>query len=105
LSAGGKFYARGIYAHAPANHVYDLGGKWARLTGTAGAAQGKGASVVFVVVGDGKELWRSKKINEGDAIPFDVEVKGVRKLELRVEDGGNGNGSDWGLWLDPALLR
>ncbi len=105
LSAGGKFYARGIYAHAPASHVYDLSGKWSRLTGTAGAAQGKGASVVFVILGDGKELWRTKMVREGDATPFDVEVKGVSKLELRVEDGGNGNSSDWGLWLDPTLAR
>lgn len=105
LSAGGHFYARGIYAHAPASYIYDLGGKWGRFTGTAGAAQGKGASVVFVILGDGKELWRSKAVREGDAVPFDVEVKGVKTLELRVEDGGNGNGSDWGLWLDPALSR
>ena len=105
LSAGGQFYARGIYAHAPASHIYDLGGQWSRLSGTAGAAQGKGASVVFVVVGDGKELWRSKMVLAGETAPFDVELRGVKTLELRVEDGGNGNGSDWGVWLDPALSR
>ena len=27
------------------------------------------------------------------------------RLELIVEDGGNGNASDWGIWLDPKLLR
>ncbi|BCM92713.1 hypothetical protein IAD21_04595 [Abditibacteriota bacterium] len=105
LSAGGKFYARGIYAHAPARHVYDLGGKWNRFVGTAGAAQGKGASVVFVISTDGKELWRSKTVHEGEVLPFDVDVKGAKTLELSVEDGGNGNGSDWGLWLDPTLSR
>ncbi|RYX84126.1 glycosyl hydrolase [bacterium] len=105
LNAAGKYYARGIYAHAPAKHTYNLGGKWGRLTGTGGAAQGKGATVVFVVTGDGKELWRSKMVREGEALPFDVDVKGVNTLELSVEDGGNGVGSDWGLWLDPTLAR
>ena len=33
----------------------------------------------------------------------DLEEQKVRFL--RVEDGGNGNSSDWGLWLDPTLSR
>lgn len=104
LSAGGQFYARGIYAHAPASHVYDLGARWNRLRGTAGAPEGKGGSVETVIVGDGKELWRHKS-GEGETAPFDVSVTGVRQLELRVEDGGNGNGSDWVVWFDPQLTR
>lgn len=105
LGAGGKFYVRGIYAHAPARHVYNLGGKWSRFTGTAGAAEGNDPTVVSVVLTDGKEVWRSKVIHEGEVVPFDIVVKDVKMLELRVEDGGNGNRSDWGLWLDPTLLR
>ncbi len=104
LTAGGKFYARGIYAHAPASHVYDLGAKWNRLRGTVGAPEGKGASVEYVIVGDGNELWR-KKIKDGEMATFDVDVAGVSQLELRVEDGGNGNGNDWAVWFDPQLTR
>lgn len=105
LAAGGKYYARGIFAHAPARHVYDLGGKWKRLTGIAGAPEGKDPSVVFVIAGDGKELWRSKMIRQGQTVPFGVDVQGVTTLELRVEDGGNGNGNDWAAWFDPELTR
>ncbi len=105
LAAGGQFYARGIYAHAPARHVYDLSGKWSRFSGTVCAADGKEASVVFVVVADGKELWRSKTIREGDAAPFDIAVKDAKTLELQVEDSGDGASSDWGLWLNPTLAR
>lgn len=104
LTAGGKFYARGIYAHAPASHVYDLGAAWNRLRGTVGAPEGKGPSVEYVITGDGKELWR-KKMGEGEMAPFDVDVAGVSQLELRVEDGGNGNGNDWAVWFDPQLTR
>jgi hypothetical protein len=60
---------------------------------------------VFVISADGKELWRSKVVREGETLPFDVEVQNVKTLELRVEDGGNGNSSDWGVWLDPLLTR
>jgi hypothetical protein len=105
LSGGGKYFARGIYAHAPARHVYALGGKWQRLGGTVGAPTGKSPTIVFVVRGDGKELWRSAKIEGGALAEFDVPVAGVQSLELIVEDGGNGVGSDWGAWFDPSLSR
>ena len=39
LMAGGRLFARGLYAHAPARHVWALGGKWSRLTGIAGAGR------------------------------------------------------------------
>lgn len=29
----------------------------------------------------------------------------VKMLTLESGDGGDGRGSDWGLWLDPQLLR
>ena len=105
LVAGGKFYARGIFAHAPARHVYELGGKWHRFTGVAAAPEGQNPSVVFVIMADGKELWRSKIIRQDETVPFDVDVKDVQTLELRVEDGGDGNGSDWAVWLAPQLMR
>jgi hypothetical protein len=105
LAAGGKYYARGIYAHAPAKHVYELGGKWKSLSGFVGAPEGKDPSVVFVIVADGTELGRTPTIHAGEVRPFAADVTGVQKLELRVEDGGNGNGSDWGVWLDPQLTR
>ncbi len=105
LIADGQFYARGIYAHAPAHHVYDLDGQWHRLSGRAGVAEGKDGSVVFVVIGDGKELWRSKLLREGETAPFDLVVKDAKTLEMRVEDGGNTASSDWGLWLNPTLTR
>src|SRR5690606_13750833 len=56
LAAGGKLFERGLYAHAPARHTHALGGKWARLTGTAALADGYNGKVVFVIKGDGKEL-------------------------------------------------
>lgn len=105
LGSTGELFARGIFAHAPARHAYQLGGKWETLKGKAGLAQGNDGSVVFVIEGDGKELWRSPLVKPENLQSFEVSVKGVQQLQLHVEDGGNGAGSDWGLWLEPMLTR
>jgi hypothetical protein len=105
LSAGSELFAHGIYAHAPARHVYELGGRWARLRGQVGLADGNSGSVVFIVETDGQERWRSPVVRQGRARPFDVSLKDCQQLVLRVEDAGDGATSDWGLWLEPVLVR
>jgi len=105
LSCDGDLYAHGIYAHAPAKHGYALGGHWQTFTGKAGLAEGTEGSVVFVIEGDGRELWRSPMVKAGNVQSFQIPVKDVQQLLLRVEDGGDGNRNDWGLWLNPVLSR
>lgn len=105
LFVGGQLFARGIYGHAPSRYDYDLGGKWKRLRGKAGLADGNDGSVVFVIEGDGRELWRSKRIANSSLPAFDVDVSDVQQLSLRVEDAGNGNRGDWGVWVEPKLER
>ena len=34
-----------------------------------------------------------------------LDVSDVEKLELITEDAGDGWANDWGLWLDPQLVR
>jgi hypothetical protein len=34
---------------------------------------------------------------------FEVSVTGVRELSLIVDDAGDGNGADWGVWGDVKL--
>lgn len=106
FSCGSRLFSRGIYAHANASHVWELGGKWQTLTGHAGLPDGRdGGSCVFVVKADGKELWRSKKTEGGTLRSFSIPVAGVKEIELMVEDGGDGIGSDWGCWFEPVLTR
>lgn len=105
LIAGGELFEYGIYAHAPASYRYDLtGGGWKRLTGKCGLPSDQG-SVVFVIRADGKEVLRTKKIESSRTQAFDVDLAGVRELELVTEDAGDGNRSDWGLWLGAELRR
>lgn len=106
IQAGGKLFPRGIYAHAPARHQWDLGGKWTKLEGKAGLAGTHGRGTCsFAILADGKEVWKSGKLTGATLKSYSVDLTGVRTLELKVEDAGDGTGSDWGFWLDPWLSR
>lgn len=64
---------------------------------------GKG-SVIFHIVGDGKELYKSKTFRGGDkAQEVSVSVTGIELLELNVEDAGDGISGDHADWLDASF--
>ncbi|WP_404307022.1 NPCBM/NEW2 domain-containing protein [Neorhodopirellula lusitana] len=44
-------------------------------------------------------------VGTGKGIPFDIDISNVKELSLIVTDGGNGSGSDWGVWIEPTLSR
>ncbi len=105
LSVGGTFFDSGLYAHAPARHVLQLDGQWKQLTTQYGLQDGHDGSVVFVIKGDGKELYRSAVVRDRTVREQTVELPGIKKLELLVEDAGDGTRADWGVWLAPQLQR
>jgi hypothetical protein len=101
-----KLHLRSIYGHAPSEYVYNLDGKWGKLSASCGLAHGReGGSVVFVVKGDGKELFRSGLVRDSKECKISVSLAGVKKLELVVENGGDGGNGDWGIWFDPQMSR
>ena len=55
--------------------------------------------MVFAILADGSELFRSETVNAAQAQYAKVDVTGVQRLELRVEDAGDGIAHDWGVWL------
>ncbi len=81
---------------------YDLGGSWNSLAGSAvlsnkGPTQG---TLVFRIVGDGKELWRSQpltKVKQPSSQEFTVSIKGVRTLQLFVDCKGEATNA-WTSW-------
>lgn len=106
LQSNGKVYSSGLYAHAPAVYGLDLNGDWKKLKTGYGLQDGHGGSAVFVVKGDGKELFRSGKIQRpNQAGEKEIDIEGIKKLELIVEDAEDGNRADWGVWLEPKLER
>jgi hypothetical protein len=105
LECGGQFFETGIYAHAPALHVYELNGKWSSMNGHVGLASGHDGSVEFEIKGDGRTLWKSDVVESSATVPFEVTLEGIKQLELLTHPTDDGAGADWGLWLDPTLKR
>jgi NPCBM/NEW2 domain len=85
---------------------YALGKKATSLSGAVAFLDKDGgvSPVRFVVLGDGKVLWRSSVIRaRGVVEKFAVDVARVDTLELRVYvQRGDGNGSQ-AIWLDPYV--
>jgi hypothetical protein len=106
LESTAQPHAEGLYAHAESRYVYDLGGKWSTFKAQAGLQKGHDGSVVFVVVGDGRELVRSPllKLADGEQ-EIKADVGGIQRLELRTEPGPDGKSNDWGIWFSPVLAR
>jgi hypothetical protein len=104
----GRIYATGLFAHPPSRYIFDLGGQWKRLNGEAGLEtlhQDRAAGVVFVIKTDGHEAFRSPSIRGAVKTSYDVDLAGVKILELAVEKTSDGNACNWALWLDPTLRR
>jgi hypothetical protein len=108
LLDSGKIYATGLFAHSPSRYVYNLGGKWKTMRGWAGlhtSFQPYAYGIVFVIKTDGKEVLRTPEIRGTNQVSYDISLKGVKTLELSVEQAESRNGGNWGLWLDPMLGR
>jgi len=107
MMMAGRSFFRGLGTHAVSRIVYDLPPGYRRFAATIGCDQEVYSdSVVFVVQGDGGELFRSPMMRrEGPLIEVNVPIKGVERLTLIVEDGGNGIIADHGNWADARLLK
>jgi alpha-D-xyloside xylohydrolase len=58
-----------------------------------------------IVIGDGKTLWKSGVMKGGEpAQHAEVDLAGVKQLELKVTDGGDGVDSDHADWADARIL-
>jgi hypothetical protein len=84
---------------------YQENDKGKRFVGIANTESSIGVgSVRFIIKGDGKELWKSKKIESGaKAVSVDISVKGIKILELSVEDAGDGVSGDHAVWAEAKL--
>ena len=105
LAANGVGYSSGLFAHAPSVLRAELGKRWKRFDFSCGLNAGSTGSVVFVVRGDGRELYRSEVLRKGTLQSGSIDVSDVQTLELATEDGGDGVTSDHSVWFNPTLSR
>ncbi len=106
LSVQYLFYRYGIGTHAKSYIAYDINGNFSKFTTDVGIdteAGGKG-SAVFEIYGDDKLLYRSDTVKRYEFPRHaDVNVKGVKKLGLVVQDAGDGIDDDHADWLNATL--
>jgi hypothetical protein len=94
LTLGGKSYARGLAIHSKATLKYRIGGEYTRFRAVAGIddsvrGQNKLENVQLVISGDGKRLF-DQEVRAIDAPrPIDLDVTGVRDLEILVDFGSD----------------
>lgn len=108
LSIAGRRFPWGIGVHANSELTFDLRKKFKQFKAEVGidSLMGKRGSVVFIVKGDGKELYKSP-IVKGDQPPLSIEVstEGVDKLVLIVNDGGDLDMGDAANWVSARVIR
>jgi len=98
-------FVSGLYAHAPSAYVFQVGKRWKTLAGRCGLADGHTGPVEFIVLGDGRELWRSGTVQAGAAKSFSVSLADVDQLELKTRVATQNSNGTWGVWLEPTLSR
>lgn len=109
LSVGGKVYRRGLWLHSKSTVNWRLSGEYRRLQAVIGIddqVEEPTADVDLKIVGDDKVLFEGI-VKWGDAPkPIDVDLTGVRDLEITVGFGPTGR--DWGDQLvlgDARLIK
>jgi len=107
LQIGGHIHDKGLYAHSASRYVFDLAGRWKQLKvkiGLHDQANTQG-SAMFRVLGDGRELYRSRVLHSDSHEKPVIDVTGVRTLQLLCDGAEGHNHNSWAIWADPQLSR
>ena len=109
LTIAGQTFERGLGTHAPGVFRVQLDGAATRFVARVGiddevAGRSSKASAEFQVIGDGKVLWKSGVLGSKEpAKEVDVDLRGVRLVELVVTTGGDTYACDHADWVDAAF--
>jgi len=109
LKIGPKRYPWGIGVHADSELTFAIEGRFREFradVGLAASENGRG-SVFFVLLGDDKEIYRSKQVTASDRDPIEVvvPVKDVKRLTLKVLHGDQLDLGDAANWCAARVVR
>lgn len=97
---------RFMYTHGRGNFTYELGGKWKSLDAVMGMPVGGYGSVVVSIRIDGREVYLSPPLSEGESFPVNLDVTGVDMLTIDVLNApGRDKNGNWFVIADPVLKR
>ncbi len=110
IQIDGKRLTEGVAVPAGSELEYDLKGLYQTFAASVGVDDGSPDDVRldFVLVGDGRELWRSGPLNKGDGLkPVRAGLAGIRSLTLKVNLSGEIEPRRrWGIqgdWVDARV--
>ncbi len=91
IRLGNKNYARGLWIHSRTQLKYRIGGDYRRFQAMMGIDQAVAprGDVHVVISGDGKPLLEADVRGADAPQPIDLDVSGVRDLEIFVDFGGD----------------
>ena len=107
ITLNGTTYAKGLGANAYAGFEYRLGGVATRFQSDIGIDDdaGNNGSVVFQVYADGVRIYESGVLTGGAAHQsIDLDVTGVNRLTLGVNDADDGNSYDHADWAGARVV-
>jgi hypothetical protein len=99
LKVAGVLYSKGLAVHSQTRLAYRLGGKYRQFSAIVGIddAVPAGGNVLLRISGDGKPLWEGTIKRGDDPQALELDLSGVKRLELLV---GYGDELDIGDHLD-----
>lgn len=107
ITLGGVSYPHGIGVNSFSGVEYNLGGVCSRFQSTIGIDNevGSKGTVIFEVFADGARIFKSGVMAGGSpAQNIDLDVTGVRRLTLGVDDADDGNSYDHADWADALVI-
>jgi alpha-galactosidase len=107
ITLAGVPYAKGIGVNSRSGIEYNLGGVCTRFQASIGIddEMGSNGSVIFEVFADGTLIYTSSPLTGSSATQtLDLDVTGVRRLTLGVDDDNNGNTDDHADWANALVI-
>ncbi len=110
MDIGGFIYHRGVGVHSFSKITFDLGGQFTTFKADVGidGRLEKEGSVIFSVIGDKKELFKSKVVKgkiAGGGLPIEVDVTGVKEFTLAVDPTDDLDQADVANWGAARVIR
>jgi alpha-galactosidase len=108
ISLVSQTYPTGIGVASPSLVRYYVGQQCTKFTATVGIDDAvrnvgpEGGTSTFQVIGDGKVLFDSGTVERDHPKPVEVDLTGVRVLDLVVGDAGDGGYNDRADWAAPT---
>jgi hypothetical protein len=106
ITIAGRHFRRGLGTHADSRIAYDIGGRYRRFQSWVGADGASHATITFEVWADGRKQWESGPMTwESPPRWVDIDISGVKTLDLVVGHGGDDIASDHADWAEARVLR